>query len=275
MAATSHAMSIVLDNALGATTNLQFPRTQHAEDFTPNYSREDHDDYSSFRGVLTYKPTERGWAGQNVSVTFKGNYDTPGDLWVDKFIISAENGGHITVTAAKGHSMLLYFTLDHTADTMNLLGAKVTGNSSSNVITGGLVHDTLKGMGGDDTLNGRSGDDLLIGGAGKDDLTGGLGADTFYFAKLSDSGVRGSTRDIIRDFSDSDIIDLSKIDANTERNGNNKFTWIDGDSFSGHAGELRYSKSGVLSGDVDGDRRADFSIEIGNDHDLNRDHFIL
>lgn len=268
-------MSIVLDNALGATTNLQLPSTQHSEDFTPNYSREDHEDYVSFRGVLTYKPTERAWAGQDVRVTFNGNFDTPGDLWTKKFIITAENGGHITVTAAKGHSLLLYFTLDHTADTMNLLGAKVTGNSSSNIITGGLVHDTLKGMGGSDTLNGRSGDDLLIGGSGKDDLTGGLGTDTFQFLKLSDSGVRGSTRDVIRDFSYNDIIDLSKIDANTERRGNDKFRWIDDDGFSGRAGELRYSKSGVLSGDVDGDKRADFSIEIANDYDLQRDHFIL
>ena len=275
MAASKNAVSIVLDNDLGPTTNLIFPKTQHAEDFTPDYSREDQDDYTTFRGVLTYKPTEGGYAGQDVKVTFNGYYDTPGDLWTRKFIIETESGGHITVTAANGHAMLLHFTLDHTSDTMNLLGAKVTGNSSSNVINGSLIGDTLYGKGGNDTLNGRSGDDLLVGGSGKDDLTGGLGSDTFLFQRLSDSGVSSSARDTIRDFSYNDIIDLSKIDANTERSGNNTFRWIDHDYFSGRPGDLRYSKSGVLSGDVDGDKHADFSINIGNDYDLQKDHFIL
>ena len=275
MAASNRAISISFDNAMGDVDTMLLPRTQHAEDFTPNYSREDQDDYTYFKGLLTYTATEGAWSGQDARVTFRGYYDTPGDLWTNKFTFEAENGGHVTVAASKGNAILLHFALEYTQDQINLLGAKITGNRSDNVLTGGLVHDTLKGMAGNDTLNGRSGDDLIVGGAGRDDLTGGLGTDTFYFAKISESGARGSARDIIRDMAYNDVIDLSAIDAAEDRRGNNKFKWIDGASFTGHEGELRYSKSGVLSADIDGDKHADFSINIANHYDLQSDNFIL
>lgn len=275
MSAGTRALSITLDDDLGATKSLNLPRTQHADDFTTNYTRAEHDDYANFSSSLTYTATERDWTGQDVSVSFTGYYDTPGDLWASKFTVTAANGGHVKVSASPGNAVLLYFTLDHTTDVMDLLGVKATGNSSSNVLTGSKVHDTLRGLGGDDTLNGRSGDDLLSGGAGKDDLTGGLGSDTFYFSKTTDSGPRSSARDTIHDFDGSDLIDLHKIDANTGRSGNNKFVWIDGAAFSGHAGELRYSKSGIVYADTNGDKHADFSISIANHYGLHADDFLL
>lgn len=259
---------------MGATKNLALPRTQHADDFTTDFTRDGHDDYDTFNGSYTYTPTERDYAGQEVSVSFNAYYDTPGDLWSHKFTVETENGGHITVTASTGNEILLNFTLDHTQDLINLIGVKAYGNSSANNIMGGRVNDTLKGLGGNDIIDGKSGNDLIAGGAGKDDLTGGLGADTFYFSKTSDSGVRSSTRDTIRDFDGSDRIDLHRIDANTERSGNNKFVWIDSHAYSGHAGELRYSK-GVLTADVDGDKHSDFAVNIGNHFDLHSDNFIL
>ena len=42
----------------------------------------------------------------------------------------------------------------------------------------------------------------------------------------------------------------------------------------GKAAELRYV-DGVVAGDVDGDRAADFLIEIANDHPLRASDFIL
>lgn len=274
MSAGKRALSIVFDETLGATETLDLPRTQHADNFTTDFSRADHEDYSTFDGTVTYTSTERAWSGQDISVSFNGYFDTPGEIWSHRFTVEAANGGHITVTASKGNEVLLYFALDHTSDLIDLLGAKARGNSSANVLTGGLVHDTLQGFGGNDTINGRSGNDLIGGGAGKDDLTGGLGSDTFYFSKVTDSGVPSSTRDTIQDFEASDTIDLRRIDANTELSGNNRFYWIDGHRYSGHAGELRYSK-GVLTADVDGDKHSDFAVTIANHFTLHSDDFIL
>jgi hypothetical protein len=84
----------------------------------------------------------------------------------------------------------------------------------------------------------------------------------------------GSQRDVVQDFqSGRDLIDLRGIDANELRGGNQKFTWscMDGPfsyqdevlsaAFTGKAGQLRYDR-GILSGDTDGDRIADFQIKI-------------
>ena len=76
---------------------------------------------------------------------------------------------------------------------------------------------------------------------------------------------RGS-RDTIRLFSraDGDKVDLSAIDADTNTAGNQAFAFVGRNAFSGTAGELRFFIDGagnkVASGDVDGDRVADFQI---------------
>ena len=66
---------------------------------------------------------------------------------------------------------------------------------------------------------------------------------------------------MIRDFERGDKIDLSRIDANENRRGDQDFRWIGDDAFGERAGELRY-KNGVVRADVDGDGRADFEIAI-------------
>ena len=66
---------------------------------------------------------------------------------------------------------------------------------------------------------------------------------------------------MIADFERGDTIDLSRIDASAAANGDQAFAYIGAKAFSGTAGELHYVK-GVLSGDIDGDGRADFSIEV-------------
>src|SRR4029453_18112190 len=58
-----------------------------------------------------------------------------------------------------------------------------------------------------------------------------------------------------------DRIDLRSIDASTKTSGNQAFSFIGSKSFAGHAGELNFV-SGVLSGDVNGDRTADFRIKV-------------
>ena len=54
-----------------------------------------------------------------------------------------------------------------------------SGNSASNVLTGGPGSDTLFGQGGDDVLYGNGGNDALFGGSGNDVLFGGTGNNRF------------------------------------------------------------------------------------------------
>ena len=81
---------------------------------------------------------------------------------------------------------------------------------------------------------------------------------------------------MIRDFSraQGDDIDLSGIDANAKAAGNQAFSFIGAKAFSGKAGELQ-SKNGIVAGDVNGDKVADFHIEIANHHGLVAGDFIL
>ena len=81
---------------------------------------------------------------------------------------------------------------------------------------------------------------------------------------------------MIRDFShrQGDEIDLSGIDANAGAAGNQAFAFIGSKGFSGKEGELQYKK-GIVAGDVNGDKAADFHIEIANHHGLAASDFIF
>ncbi|WP_147023047.1 calcium-binding protein, partial [Microvirga aerophila] len=134
------------------------------------------------------------------------------------------------------------------------------GSTASNAIKGGGENDTLFGRNGHDTLDGGAGDDLLYGGAGRDVLVSGAGRDTFIFKSAGES--RGSAIDTIKGFvRGQDHIDLRSIDANTKVSGNQAFKFIGKSAFSGKAGELSFS-GGVLSGDINGDRVADFQAKV-------------
>ena len=110
---------------------------------------------------------------------------------------------------------------------------------------------------------------MLDGGLGRDVLLGGADADVFVLAETD-------TFDVIRDFShrQGDEIDLSGIDANAGADGNQSFSFIGSKGFSGKAGELQY-KNGGVAGDVNGDKVADFHIEIANHPGLVAGDFIL
>jgi hypothetical protein len=141
------------------------------------------------------------------------------------------------------------------------------GSAAANTLDGGGGNDDLYGYGGNDILNGGAGLDFLTGGAGRDSLYGGPGTDFFVFESLTDSGPTKGTRDVIQDFtSGEDFIILEMIDANTKMAGNQEFSFIGTNTgFSGTAGELRayWSAAGqIIEGDVNGDKKADFSIEI-------------
>lgn len=143
----------------------------------------------------------------------------------------------------------------------------IYGSSGANAIEGNGGSDFLFGHGGNDVVSGGASFDYLIGGAGRDRLSGGTGADTFLFTSKTDSGTTAATRDVILDFQDSqDVIALDWIDAKANTAANDAFTFIGTDvAFRGAAGELRayHTATGLrVQGDLDGNGRADFSIDV-------------
>jgi len=149
------------------------------------------------------------------------------------------------------------------------------GLAGSDSLRGGEGNDSLDGGGGSDFLDGGKGKDLLDGGGGRDVLLGNVGRDRFVFRAVSETGT-GAEADEIRDFSraDGEKIDLRDIDANTRAYGDQAFSFIADAAFSKTPAELRYH-DGVVAGDVNGDRVADFEIVIANQADLGAGDFLL
>ncbi len=148
------------------------------------------------------------------------------------------------------------------------------GGNGNDVLSGGRGQDDVFGGRGADSLNGGQGADTLRGGLGPDRLTGGAQADVFEFRSAGEIG-RGRSSDTIRDFERNlDQIDMSRVDGNTLRSGNQDLLFIGDDGFSGRAGEMRYA-NGVLWGDTDGDGRAEFSLRIAGGVAMTESDFIL
>lgn len=134
-------------------------------------------------------------------------------------------------------------------------------------LIGGTGVDGFYAGWGNDTLEGGDGNDSLYGNRGADELSGGTGADEFVYTKAAQS-VRGGA-DLITDLDNSDTINLSSIDADTTQKDQQHFTLVE--SFSHHAGELTFgydAETGYtrLAGDLDGDAKADFVVQIAGDH---------
>jgi serralysin len=121
-------------------------------------------------------------------------------------------------------------------------------------------------------IYGNDGDNRLEGGAGNDRLTGGAGSDTFVFAKAADA--RG---DSVTDFAYGDLLDLSKIDARSDRAGDDSFAFVTG-AFTKHAGELHVELADgayLVSGDLDGNGSTDFSFSVQSSHALTASDFLF
>ncbi|MGZ8296007.1 MAG: M10 family metallopeptidase C-terminal domain-containing protein, partial [Allosphingosinicella sp.] len=124
----------------------------------------------------------------------------------------------------------------------------------------------LFGGGGNDVLTGGGGADLIFGGLRGDTLTGGAGNDIFRYDSVAESN--SVERDGIQDFNSGDLIDLSRIDANTLLAGNQAFNFIGGAAFSNTAGELRFENISLggpiwlVQGDTDGNGVSDFEVVL-------------
>ena len=156
---------------------------------------------------------------------------------------------------------------------------KESGGGGADLLNGGRGVDRLSGGPGNDTLNGGDNGDVLRGGAGQDTMSGGDGDDVFAFRSLADSGGISTQRDHIVDFTHGhDHIVISPIDADATTPGNQDFSFIGTTQFSGTPGELRYfklSSATIVLADVNGDKAADFSLELDQRMDLVMGDFLL
>jgi Ca2+-binding RTX toxin-like protein len=158
------------------------------------------------------------------------------------------------------------------------LSASQTAEIDASAVTDGNLQ--MFGGAGADVLTGGALADVIMGGLGGDTLYGGGGNDVFRYDSVLDSPAQDS-RDGIQDFTSSDRIDLSRIDANSGTGGNDAFTFIGTDAFHGTAGELRAVNTAgpiwTVSGDVNGDSVADieFFVVVTDSHPLAGADFVL
>ncbi len=137
---------------------------------------------------------------------------------------------------------------------------------------------TFYGGAGNDTLAGGAGADTLIGGAGRDLLYGGVadGARDVFVFNVGSHSTSGATRDVIYSFvSGMDDIGLSMIDANMALAGNQTFSFS-GTTATAHA--VWYVEIGtdlVIQGDMNGDKVADFAIQVASISSVAVSDFIL
>lgn len=133
------------------------------------------------------------------------------------------------------------------------------------------------GSDGDDTYVGTKFGDKVDAGAGFDTLSGGNGKDIFVF-DLSDSAATTEDADIILDFNaKKDSIDLSAIDTNSVKDGDQAFKFFGKGELGSKAG-INYSTDGsqtFVNIDSDGDATADMTIILDGKFKLDVDDFVL
>ena len=158
-------------------------------------------------------------------------------------------------------------------------GVMLDGRGGDDLLEGGMGVDTLIGGTGDDRLFAAGGIDTLRGGDGFDTMRGGVDADTFIFGK-GEFGTDAALSDRIGDFNSGqgDIIDLTRVDANSNARADQDFVFVGTAAFTGVAGELRYAvdaEGALVSGDLNGDGAADFTIRLDGVTALTAADFVL
>jgi serralysin len=192
---------------------------------------------------------ETVWDGNGIDTYDLSNYTTAVTINL--------NPGASSITSA---GQLAYLGNGHYASG-NIYNAFLYNNDARSYI------DNAVGGSGNDTLIGNAIANTLTGGAGVDTLTGGGGADIFVF-RTGDSSAANGQHDRITDFTPGvDQIDLTGIDAISSTGAHDNFRFIGNFAFDGSAGELHYFFDGsrgvtVLEGDTNGDRVADFAIDL-------------
>lgn len=207
-----------------------------------------------------------GLRGADVLTTSRGGDTLDGGIGADTMTGGAGNdiyvvdqaGDVIVEQVGEGNDQVVSgidFTLTDVLENLVLTGNAVVG-------TGSAFQNEIVGNDGDNLLLGLDGRDTLTGGLGQDTLDAGLAdgdSDRFRFASVEESAAGAA--DLIRNFE----VGRDDIEANALVAGSQRFSFIDRATFSGTAGELRIDDDGTntfILGDTDGDRVADFVVEL-------------
>lgn len=259
-------------------------------------------DVKSFSSIVT----NQGWIESHYGVVFGGLWTNSTSRLVNSGTIIGVDSTYGTIIRYEGAAETII--IDNTGtirgETVynSYLGSGVDIINNSGVMIGdifffdhddtyngkkGYVNGIVDGGDGADILNGGAKLDHFLGGAGadklygylgKDKLGGGAGADTFIYKAVAESA--GKTVDTILDFTkaDTDLINIHAIDANSTKNGNQDFTFIGNVAFDGDKGDLRFFVSGgntTFQADINGDRKADFTVKLTGEVSLAASDFLL
>ena len=191
-----------------------------------------------------------------------------GGLGNDTYVLGAgadkvaDTGGIDTIWSTITRTLAPYATIEN----LTLLGATAingTGNALGNTIVGNAAKN------------------IITGGAGRDVMTGGGGADVFDFNVMTETTKVAATRDVIKDFVISPTKSIFRPSTPISiLAGNQAFTFLalKGAAFTGVAGQLHYVASGantIVEGDVNGDKVADFQIQLDGTKTLTAPDFVL
>lgn len=232
------------------------------------------DTYIGIENILgtNYNDTLVGDSGNNAINGATGNDTLIGGAGADKLIggIGSDTASYATSTA--GVTVNLLTPASNTGD------AKGDTYDGIENILGTNYNDNLSGDSGANIINAANGTDTLYGAGGADRLTGGAGADTFVYKAVGESSL--TTFDTLTDFitTQSDKINLSAIDANSNTSANDAFVFIGTSAFTGVADQLRYqvSSSGTdILADTNGDMTADLKIHLSIAQTLTAGSFTL
>jgi serralysin len=272
-----------VDNVLSSGAGKDLIRAEMGGDDT--IIAGDGNDYIYFGGAMTAADKVDGGAGTD-TVGLIGNY--AGLTFGALSLVGIERLAVYTSAALPGSPSASYnlTTIDanvgtgglfvtgaslQAGETLTFNGSAETdgaftihGGAGNDTLVGGAKNDYFIGNGGEDKLYGLGGTDTLVGGGGADQLRGGNGGDFFRYLSTADSSVGNADR--ILDFEHIDRIDLTAIDANSNVDGDQAFTFIGSNAFTG-AGQLRAAfdagtNSWSVEGDTNGDGIADFQILV-------------
>jgi Ca2+-binding RTX toxin-like protein len=216
-------------------------------------------DTASYAGSLT-----------GVSVSLSAGSATGGDAEGDTFIGIENLTGSSHNDTLEGDAANNVLVGGNGIDTVSYAhaaaGVTVSLATSSTQNTGGAGRDTLSSF---ENLTGSEFNDVLTGSSAANVLTGLGGSDRF---------VIGGFGDVVTDFADNDLIDLSAIDANTLVKKDQAFGFA-GQNASVVANSVTWSEVGgdtVVRADVNGDTTADLTfVLIGVNHNLTSSDFLL
>jgi Ca2+-binding RTX toxin-like protein len=162
----------------------------------------------------------------------------------------------------------------------------VRGHEGNDVVGGGAGFDSLTGEGGTDTLDGGADGDVLRVGANADLLIGNVGSDRFEYTAAVHSA--GANRDLIQGFDgagfvagDTDVIDISALDANATVGGNQAFAFLgertDAQGLAAGPGGLWVRNVGahtLVQANTDNDAGIEFSVRLADAATVAADYVI-